>query len=105
MGSEVVGSARKPGNKTGIQHIGQNGVYKDGCVCRGLMKSMAEEGSSSIELSQQCSERSLEFCGYVARATVPEGEERVLSKQDSGVIIFTSTRLLCFTCAHGFSFF
>lgn len=63
VGSEVVGSAGKPGNKTEIQHIGQNGVYKDGCLCRGLMKSMAEEGSSSIELSQQCSETSLEFCG------------------------------------------
>ena len=31
---------------------------------QGLMKSMAEERSSDIELSQQCSEGTLEFCGH-----------------------------------------
>lgn len=62
-GSQVVGSAGKPGNKIGIQSIGQNGVYTDGCLCRGLTKSGAEEGSSSTELSQQCLEGTLEFCG------------------------------------------
>lgn len=63
VGSQVVGSAGMPGNKTGIQHMGQNRVCKDECLCRGQTKSMAEEGSSSVELSQQCSERALEFCG------------------------------------------
>ena len=70
-GSQVVGSAGKAGSKIGIQCVGQNGVHTDRCPCRDVMKSTVEEGSSSTELTKQCSGGRLEFCGWVTGATTP----------------------------------
>ena len=91
-GSQVVGSAGKPGREIGIQCMGQNGVHTDRWVFRGR-KSTAEEGSSSTELSPQCSEQPPGLCGWEVGPTPLR--EKALGRQDSGITIPTATTLFC----------
>lgn len=80
--NQALGSARIPGSKTRIQCFGYIRVYTDRCLCRSLMKSMSEEGSSI-----RCAQGKPTVLGLGVRTHRPrdQGKKACWTGRDSGL--------------------